>query len=192
MIKEAKSSKIRTEFAINPKSLTYISKKPTQCNPFVKTEDLLTNFPLLNTKDTKTREITNQLRNTVAQMELDTRQKHKQPQSTSMEIGWFHGGDPRFEIRQAEMDENMNNNNNNSDKNKQQTHQDTMQFEKQTDKIESESNNKITESDLKTGYPTKKRWHYPLSQTSVTRFAQHYTLTMGHNPFKSKAEDPAK
>ena len=35
----------------------------------------------------------------------------------------------------------------------------------------------------------KKRWHYSLSKTEITRFAEHYYLTMGTTPY-SKPKAP--
>ena len=164
---------IRTEFSVNPKSLKYIAEKPTQANPFTSTEDLIKNFPLLNTKDEKTREITQQLRSTVANLELDPRQKHKRPQSTSMEIGWFHGI-PQFEITQASIDDTIDQDNN------------------ATNDENDENDISIDNESESLAVHTKKRWHYPLGQSSITKFAQHYTLTMGHNPFKRKEKTNAK
>ena len=168
---------MRTEFSVNPKSLKYIAEKPTQCNPFTPTEDLIKNFPLLNTKDEKTQEITKQLRSTVANIELDPREKHKRPQSTSMEIGWFHGI-PKFEITQAEIDTSIETNTNTFNKDN------TSSTDVDDDDDEEESQSLAVH--------TKKRWHYPLGQSSITKFAQHYTLTMGHNPFKRKAQSNQK
>ena len=38
----------------------------------------------------------------------------------------------------------------------------------------------------------KKRWHFALSQSPITRFAQHYYLTMGHTLYSKPKTDTSK
>ena len=141
LTKEIKLQKISTQFALNPKSLKYISKKTTQIVPSKDSKKQFANYPLLQTN--KNEKDIQSLRNTIQQMELTPVQKFDRPVSTSMDYGWFVN-DPKYSIKQAKFADDKDN---------------------------------------------KKRWHYALSHAPITKFAEHYYLTMGTTLY-SKAKAP--